>query len=92
MSTVTKQNDSKLKTTNVVAELEAAIDALLHHNSNRMVELFKRWRTMVAARRAQREAYFEFSKMSDRELDDLGVSRTNISNMVTTRCDRRRPF
>lgn len=92
MSTVTKQNDFKLKTTNVVAELEAAIDAALHHNSNRMVKLFKRWRRMVVARRAQRDAYFELSKMSDHELDDLGVSRTNISNMATTRCDRRRPF
>lgn len=92
MSIVTKQNDSKLKTTNVVAEMEAAINAALHHNSNRMVDLFKRWCRMVVARRAQRADYLELSKMSDRDLDDIGLLRTNISNMITTRCDRRRPF
>ncbi|MGC9269332.1 DUF1127 domain-containing protein [Acidiphilium sp.] len=65
-----------------LASQNAAIDAALRDNFRRTVAMFERVREMFRQQRAARAAYRELSELSDRELADLGISRSDIRDVA----------
>lgn len=78
MATTTKRHDFGSAIANMIGGQDTAINDMLRevmiHNAN----TFARIRDRLAARRARREAYNELADMSDRDLADIGIARTDI--------------
>ena len=69
----------------MVASLSAS--ALLHGGAAQfvrrsLVQRFKRWGAVYAAWRGERRAIAELASMSDRDLRDIGINRSEILRAV----------
>lgn len=68
--------------TKAITAQDAAINEALRDNFHRTAATFERIRASFATWNATRAATRELSQLNDRELADLGISRSDISSVV----------
>lgn len=56
--------------------------------SSRLAALFRRWARRVRAGRRQAHARLELNGMTDHELNDLGIGRSQIRTQTESKRDR----